>query len=231
MFDCAVAALSLVALSPLMALVAIAVKLSSEGPILFRQTRMGRNGWKFEILKFRSMRQSGQGPAVTKVGDSRLTSIGTFLRKTKLDELPQLVNVVRGDMSLVGPRPKLPHHQTYTLRVRPGVTGAASLAFRDEEFFLHHVPEHALDACQINLLMPLKRELDDEYSATASFLSDLGLLWRTVTGAHKTADRERIGDLQLSLVSLSQALGQSVKPTAGHEHVDSERPLRNMVAQ
>jgi hypothetical protein len=111
------------------------------------------------------------------------------------------------------------------------VTGAASLAFRDEEFFLHHVPEHALDACQINLLMPLKRELDDEYSATASFLSDLGLLWRTVTGAHKTADRERIGDLQLSLVSLSQALGQSVKPTAGHEHVDSERPLRNMVAQ
>ena len=236
MFDCAVAALALVILTPLMLLVAIAVKLTSPGPILFRQMRMGRHGWTFEILKFRSMHIRGEGPAVTRAGDARLTSIGGFLRRSKLDELPQLVNVLRGDMSLVGPRPKLPHHQTYTLRVRPGVTGAASLAFRDEERFLHHVPEHALDACQINLLMPLKRELDDEYLANASFVSDLGVLCRTVTGRHKVTDLERIGNLQGSLVSLSQALGQSVAPEASSAaatatHGESHLPLRNMVAR
>lgn len=233
MFDCAVAALALVILSPVMLLVALAVKLTSKGPVLFRQTRMGRNGWAFEILKFRSMRESRSGPTVTKAGDARLTAIGGFLRKAKLDELPQLVNVLRGDMSLVGPRPKVPHHQTYTLRVRPGVTGAASLAFRDEERFLHHVPEHALDECQINLLMPLKRELDNEYLARASFFSDLALLFRTVWGSHKAADRERISDLQISLVSLSQALGQSVAPmpTEARQTQDSSLPLRNMIAR
>jgi lipopolysaccharide/colanic/teichoic acid biosynthesis glycosyltransferase len=195
-----------------MLLVAAVVKVSSKGPILFRQTRMGKNGRCFEILKFRSMRVSEGGPAVTKDGDSRLTSIGGFLRKNKLDELPQLFNVVIGDMSLVGPRPKLPHHQIYTLRVRPGLTGAASLAFRNEERFLHHVPEHALDECQINILMPLKRELDEEYMAKASLVSDLALLFQTVWGSHKSSQAERIGNLQVSLLSLSQALGQSNRP-------------------
>jgi lipopolysaccharide/colanic/teichoic acid biosynthesis glycosyltransferase len=214
-----------------MLIVALAVKLNSKGPILFRQTRTGRDGRPFEILKFRSMESNcGKGPCVTKAGDARLTSIGGFLRKTKLDELPQLVNVLRGDMSLVGPRPKLPHHQTYTLRVRPGVTGAASLAFRDEERFLHHVPEHALDHCQINLLMPLKRELDDKYLAQASFLSDLAVLWRTVSGSHEPADTERVGHLQTSLISLSQALGQSVAP-APSTHAESQLPIRDMVAR
>jgi lipopolysaccharide/colanic/teichoic acid biosynthesis glycosyltransferase len=146
-----------------------------------------------------------------------------------LDELPQLVNVLRGDMSLVGPRPKLPHHQIYTLRVRPGVTGAASLAFRDEERFLHHVPEDALDACQIKLLMPLKRELDDEYLSKATFLSDLAVLWRTVSGFRRPAELEKIGNLQTSLLSLSQALGPSIVPSTP-AHMDSEVPLRNMVA-
>lgn len=230
MLDCAVAAVALLILSPLMLMVALAVKLTSRGPILFRQRRMGRNGWTFEILKFRSMHANGNGPSVTKVGDTRLTSIGGFLRKSKLDELPQLVNVLKGDMSLVGPRPKLPHHQTYTLRVRPGVTGAASLAFRDEERFLHHVPEHALDHCQINLLMPLKRELDDKYLAQASFLSDLAILWRTVTGAHEPADKERVGNLQISLVSLSQALGQSVAPNTSVQ-AEQQLPIRNLVTQ
>jgi lipopolysaccharide/colanic/teichoic acid biosynthesis glycosyltransferase len=233
MFDCSVAALALIMLSPLMLLVAIAVKVTSKGPVLFRQRRMGRFGKTFEILKFRSMHTSGTGPAVTKAGDTRLTPIGDFLRRTKLDELPQLVNVVNGDMSLVGPRPKLEHHQTYEFGVRPGVTGAASLAFRDEERFLHQVPEHALDACQINVLMPLKRELDEEYLATASFMSDLAVLWRTVSGERKRTDRERIGDLQISLVSLSQALGTSVAPVAPipTAHREPEIPLRNMVAR
>lgn len=231
MFDCAVAALALIMLSPLMLMVALAVRLTSQGPILFRQTRMGRDGWPFEILKFRSMEVNcGGGPCVTKAGDARLTSIGAFLRKTKLDELPQLVNVLRGDMSLVGPRPKLPHHQTYTLRVRPGVTGAASLAFRDEERFLYHVPEHALDHCQINLLMPLKRELDEKYLAQATFLSDLAVLWRTVSGSHEPADTERVGHLQTSLVSLSQALGQSVAPVPSTQE-ENQLPIRTMVVQ
>ncbi len=232
MFDCAAAALALVILSPVMLLVAIAVKLTSRGPILFRQTRMGKQGWTFEILKFRSMHVRGEGPAVTRAGDARLTWVGGFLRGTKLDELPQLVNVLRGDMSLVGPRPKLPHHQTYTLQVRPGVTGAASLAFRDEERFLHHVPEHALDDCQINVLMPLKRELDDEYLATATFLSDIGLLWRTVSGSRTVTDLERIGNLQVSLVSLSQALGQSGAASAeAATHGESHLRARNMAAR
>jgi lipopolysaccharide/colanic/teichoic acid biosynthesis glycosyltransferase len=230
-FDCAAAALALIILGPFMLIVALAVKLTSEGPILFRQTRMGRNGQRFEILKFRSMEANGgKGPCVTKAGDARLTSIGDSLRKTKLDELPQLINVLKGDMSLVGPRPKLPHHQTYTLRVRPGVTGAASLAFRDEERFLHRVPEHALDYCQINLLMPLKRELDDRYLAQASFLSDLAVLWRTVSGSHKPADTERVCHLQTSLISLSQALGQSVPP-APSTQAENQLPTRRMVAQ
>jgi lipopolysaccharide/colanic/teichoic acid biosynthesis glycosyltransferase len=178
------------------------------------------------------MRHSETGPTVTKVGDTRLTSIGGFLRKTKLDELPQFVNVLRGDMSLVGPRPKVPHHQTYTLRVRPGITGAASLAFRDEEDFLHHVPDHALDACQINLLMPLKREIDDEYLAQASFFTDMDLLFRTLWNSNKKTDKEKISSLQISLVSLSQALGQSVEPEPMVSHQGNPNlPLRNMAAR
>lgn len=232
-FDCTLAVLALVILSPLMLLTALAVKLTSEGPILFRQKRTGRLGCAFKILKFRSMRISEKGPNVTKAGDVRLTSIGKFLRRTKLDELPQLVNVMKGEMSLVGPRPKLPQHQIYTLRVRPGVTGAASLAFRDEEHFLHHVPEHALDACQVNLLMPLKRELDDEYAAQATMRSDLALLFRTVWRTHKSADLERVCNLQVSLVSLSQALGSTVVP-AGVPVQHRNEPnlaIRNMAAQ
>ena len=228
-FDAALSALALIILSPLMLLIAVLVKLSSKGPILFRQTRMGKDGRAFAISKFRSMRVSEPGPAVTKAGDARLTSLGRFLRKTKLDELPQLFNVLAGDMSLVGPRPKLPHHQIYTLRVRPGVTGAASLAFRNEEHFLHHVPEGALDACQINILMPLKRELDDEYMANASLFSDILLLFQTVCGSgHASVDAERIGSLQVSLLSLSQALGQDGGRAAAAPAMEADPLVKDM---
>jgi hypothetical protein len=110
------------------------------------------------------------------------------------------------------------------------VTGAASLAFRNEEHFLHHVPEQALDACQINLLMPLKRELDDEYLARATFLSDLGVLFRTVWDSHETADTERICELQGSLVSLSQALGQSQAPVSAAQS-SLKLTIRDMTAR
>jgi lipopolysaccharide/colanic/teichoic acid biosynthesis glycosyltransferase len=207
MFDFLIASLALILLSPFFLLVAALVKLSSRGPVLFRQTRMGKHGRTFQVLKFRSMRSSEQGPAVTKAGDSRLTTIGKFLRRVKLDEFPQLINVVRGDMSLVGPRPKLPHHQIYTLRVRPGVTGAASLAFCNEEHLLQNIPEHALDDCQINFLMPLKRALDDEYTAKATFLSDLTLLFKTAWGLHHAPRPADMDTLRASLASLSQTVG------------------------
>ena len=209
----------LVAASPVMMLTAAAVKLSSPGPILFRQTRMGESGRSFTILKFRTMRWAGagSGPSVTKVGDSRLTRIGAILRRAKLDELPQLINVLRGDMSLVGPRPKVPRHQIHTLQVKPGITGAASLAFRDEEKLLQHLPEDDLEDYQINVLMPLKRELDEQYAETATFLSDIALIFRTVFRRATKTEIEAVGRMQFSLLSLNAALTNTESAEAVEE--------------
>ncbi|MBV9268287.1 MAG: sugar transferase, partial [Acidobacteriaceae bacterium] len=164
-FDFVFAFIAVVLFAPVMLMTALAVKLSSRGPILFKQTRVSKAGSQFTIYKFRSMRveRDAEGPCVTKAGDSRLTCIGGTLRRFKLDELPQLFNVLKGDMSIVGPRPKVPHHQTYELRFRPGITGAASLAFRNEEELLHRLPSEALDAYQVHVLMPLKATLDRRY--------------------------------------------------------------------
>jgi lipopolysaccharide/colanic/teichoic acid biosynthesis glycosyltransferase len=133
---------------------------------------------------------AGSGPSVTTANDERLTALGRLLRRTKLDELPQLLNVARGDMSFVGPRPKVPHHQMYMLRVRPGITGAASLAFRNEEYMLHGIPPEGLDDLQVKVLMPKKRELDEAYMRTASLYSDLKLIFRTVSGRAAAPERE-----------------------------------------
>ncbi len=131
-------------LAPLLALLALVVFLSSGPPVLFAQKRVGRDGRPFRLLKFRTMRtDAGPGPAITASGDARVTRIGRVLRATKLDELPQLINVLRGDMSLVGPRPEVPRYvaryddrQRGVLRVRPGLTDPASVHFRDEEQLL-----------------------------------------------------------------------------------------------
>src|SRR6266404_6113900 len=126
----------LVLVLPLMAVIAIAVRMTSPGPVLFRQRRVGKDGKLFEILKFRTMvhRAQGAGLGVTRKGDSRVTAMGRVLRRARLDELPQLFNVLRGDMSLVGPRPDLPEflvnlsaEQMQVLQVRPGITSPASL--------------------------------------------------------------------------------------------------------
>jgi len=191
-FDAGCAAVGLTLTLPLMLIVAAAIRVSMPGPILFRQLRMGRGGKTFQILKFRTMlqRKQGAGPGVTRRGDARITPLGRILRRIKLDELPQLFNVLRGDMSLVGPRPDLPEfcqtldaeHQSI-LALRPGVTGWATLHFRDEEGVLANVPEEQLSDYYINAILPAKARLDLNYARRATFLGDLGIVLQTLLGA------------------------------------------------
>ena len=213
-FDLSVALVGLILLSPVFLLATITVKLSSSGSILFRQVRAGRGGRKFVILKFRTMRVSKGpgGPSVTTVGDDRLTAVGRIFRRLKIDELPQLLNVIRGDMSLVGARPKVLHHQIRTLQYRPGITGAASLAFRKEEELLHGIPGHALDDYQVHVLMPLKQELDDRYMQSATFFSDLMLLFKTVAGRGEAISGKELRSFQHSLFLLNSALQAATEP-------------------
>ncbi len=184
LFDLACVIPALLLLSPIMLAVAVLVWLTSDGPILFRQERTGLHRRAFTIYKFRTMYHDpvGSGPCVTKTGDTRLTPIGGFLRKYKLDEFPQLYNVLRGDMSLVGPRPKLPQHEHLDMRYRPGVTGAATLAFANEEAILHDVPNEILEEFHINVVSPIKKRLDHQYQERATFVSDFRLLVDTVLG-------------------------------------------------
>jgi lipopolysaccharide/colanic/teichoic acid biosynthesis glycosyltransferase len=165
-----------------MILAALAVRLGSAGPIFFRQRRMGRSGREFTLYKFRSMcPKKGNNSSITVSGDVRITPVGAFLRAYKLDELPQFWNVLRGDMSLVGPRPKLPHHEALHMSCRPGITGAATLAFRNEEEFLSEIPEDQLETFYETFVKPAKAHLDMEYMRTASLGSDLKILWRTAS--------------------------------------------------
>jgi len=217
MFDIIAAAGMLVLLLPAFLLVALAVKLSSKGPVFFRQTRAGKDSSQFLMWKFRTMRtECTGGPCVTKVGDNRVTPVGAFLRRFKLDELPQLINVLRGEMSLVGPRPKVPHHETQALQYRPGVTGAATLAFRAEEELLHHLPDQFLDAYQVKVLVPMKRRLDHQYMLAATFTSDLVLMLRTVLGGGASIQKTDLMRFQESLVTLGSALaaGERGRPRA-----------------
>jgi lipopolysaccharide/colanic/teichoic acid biosynthesis glycosyltransferase len=119
------------------------------------------------------------GPSLTKRGDPRVTRFGGFLRKYKLDELPQLVNVLRGDMSLVGPRPKLPHLEVMHMPFRPGLTGAATLAFRCEEEMLQDIPDEELEAYYCRMIKPLKAKIDWDYMREATLASDFSLLYET----------------------------------------------------
>jgi lipopolysaccharide/colanic/teichoic acid biosynthesis glycosyltransferase len=168
---------------PLFFMIGLAVRLTSKGPVLFRQQRMGRHGRIFTILKFRTMpirRHAGERPAVTTSSNQRFTPVGPFLRRWKLDELPQLINVLRGDMSLVGPRPKLPRHQAAYLHCRPGLTGGATIVFAREEIALSSVPTSHLEDYYHSVVLPAKQHLDDEYMAKASFTSDLKLILKSV---------------------------------------------------
>jgi lipopolysaccharide/colanic/teichoic acid biosynthesis glycosyltransferase len=182
LFDFLCVLLALPLLVPIFLVIALAVRLTSSGPVLFLQKRVGRHGQTFTILKFRTMLHSEDGAhhAVTTTENQRFTPVGPFLRRYKLDELPQLLNVLIGDMSLVGARPKLPEHQIVDLRYRPGITGAATFAFAREEKALARVPKHSLDTYYHTVILPTKSRLDDEYMARATFRSDLKLIINSV---------------------------------------------------
>ena len=184
-FDFTTALVGVVLTSPIMLGAIIAIKLGSRGPALYSGPRVGRNGALFKIHKLRSMRVGADavGPAVTAGDDPRVTGIGRLLRRTKLDELPQLVNVLKGEMSLVGPRPEHPDYvkhytleQRRLLRVRPGMTGPSALAFINEEADLRGGNPEAI---YLNEVLPKKLDLELSYIDHASFASDLRILLRT----------------------------------------------------
>jgi len=185
-FDVAVASAGLVLASPLLLVATIAIKAGSPGPVVYRGVRVGRGGRTFHILKLRTMRAGAdtQGPALTHAADPRVTGVGRFLRRTKFDEVPQLLNVIRGDMSLVGPRPEHPdfvehytEEQRRVLAVRPGITGPSSLAFMREEDMLTGADPVAQ---YVTSIMPKKLEIDLDYIRTATFGGDLKILGLTV---------------------------------------------------
>jgi len=182
--------LLLISFLPVMIFIALAVKLSSQGPILYRQRRPGVNGREFSILKFRTMKDGRRhaGPVLTQAEDPRVTWFGRHIRKWKLDELPQLFNVLRGDMSFVGPRPQptrlwkepsIQDQAVIVLSVRPGITSQATLNFRNEEELLAPLSSEELEEVYIRSIMPVKLRIDLEYLRNANFGSDLSLILRT----------------------------------------------------
>ena len=187
-FDLLLSTLGLLALAPLLLLIALLIKLDSPGPVMFRQERVGRFGQPFRIHKFRTMRHEpvAQGLQITVGADRRITRVGGFLRASKLDELPQLLDVWLGDMSLVGPRPEVPRYVAHypaelrdkVLSVRPGITDIASIEYRDESAVLAKAtdPEHAY----IHEVMPHKLALAARYVERSSLWLDVWLIWRTV---------------------------------------------------
>lgn len=186
LFDIVASGCGLLVLSPVFLVVAIWIKLDSHGPVFYRQVRVGYKNKDFRIFKFRSMRiGSDKGSLVTIGGrDPRITRSGYFIRKYKLDELPQLINVFIGDMSLVGPRPEVRHYvdywtpeQMHVLDVRPGITDPASIKFRNENELMGQA-ENPEDY-YINVIMQEKIKLYLEYVENASFLYDLKLIFKT----------------------------------------------------
>ena len=182
LLDLSVALLVLAVLGLPMLAIALCVRLTSRGPSFFTQYRVGREDHLFRIYKFRTMTFSSRhnGPGLTRDGDGRITRLGRWLRKLKIDELPQFYNVLRGEMSLVGPRPKLPQYLGIAnMPYRPGITGAASLAFRREEDLLRCIHPSQMDDFYNRHIRPLKARIDVRYMCRATFRSDVRLIIAT----------------------------------------------------
>ena len=199
LFDIAISALVLLLLAPLLLLLALVVRLDSTGPVLYRQQRVGRHGAPFFIHKFRTMRDGAAGLPLTVGTDARITRAGAFLRRTRLDELPQLFDVLRGAMSLVGPRPEVPRYAAHwppalrdrVLAVRPGITDPVSLAHLDEAALLAAAADPERE--YIERILPAKALLAADYAENATLATDLAVLWRTLCvllgGARSTASK------------------------------------------
>ncbi len=188
LFDIVCAGLGLLLLSPLLLAVAVWIKLDSRGPVMFRQERVGRFGAPFRIHKFRTMRVDAPrlGPQITIGDDARITRSGRWLRATKVDELPQLWDVLRGAMSLVGPRPEVPRYvalypaelRELVLSVRPGITDPASLSFRNESELLAKAADPERE--YVEVVMPMKLRLAADYVRNASLGGDIRLILATL---------------------------------------------------
>jgi lipopolysaccharide/colanic/teichoic acid biosynthesis glycosyltransferase len=184
-FDAVSAFCGLVILSPLFFLVGVLIKLTSRGPVFFKQVRVGQFGKPFRIIKFRTMVaeiHAQPGPLLTVAGDPRITQIGKWLRKTKVDELPQLINVLLGEMSLVGPRPEIPKYtanytekQKTILLERPGITGLSANVYEEELL----VGQSDQEGYYLSTVLPAKLRIDIEYCENIAFLSDLKLVFTT----------------------------------------------------
>lgn len=186
LFDLLLSAVGLLLLSPLLIAIAAWIKLDSPGPVFFRQERIGRFGVPFRIHKFRTMTHGNSGAQITVGNDTRITRAGAFLRRAKLDELPQLIDVLQGTMSLVGPRPEVPRYvamypaalRDKVLSVRPGITDIASLEYRDEGERLARSADPERE--YVEVVMPAKLQLQAQYVEQCSLRFDLQLILRTM---------------------------------------------------
>lgn len=186
-FDIFASLVGLVIISPFLFIVSILIKLDSEGPIFFKQWRIGKNGKQFKIYKLRTMVQNADkiGAQITKANDTRITRIGKFLRRFEIDEFPTLINVLKGDMSIVGPRPEVPKYlRCYdnlkyreVLSVRPGITDLGTMTFRDEAKYLNGQNHEEMYEKEI---LPQKLDLYLEYIQSRSFLVDLKIILKTI---------------------------------------------------
>ncbi len=186
LFDMLASGIGLIVLSPLFLILAVWIKLDSKGPVFYKQVRVGRGNKDFYLYKFRSMRVGADKKGLITVGgrDSRVTRSGYYIRKYKFDELPQLINVFRGDMSLVGPRPEVRKYvdmytpeQMEVLTVRPGITDMASICYRNENELLAQVDDP--EKYYIEVVMPDKLRINLEYVHSHSFLNDIKLIFKT----------------------------------------------------
>lgn len=187
LFDIVASACGLILLSPLFFIASVWIKLDSIGPVFYRQVRVGRYNKDFKIFKFRTMRVGADKGSLVTIGgrDPRVTRIGYYLRKFKIDELPQLINVFIGDMSLVGPRPEVRHYvnywtseQLHVLDVRPGITDPASIKFRNENELMESAEDP--ESFYINVIMQEKLKLYLKYVHNASFWYDIKLIFKTI---------------------------------------------------